>query len=107
MMDIDILLKSFKDTSWTTIFVGVFSTWILYIVGRAFYRFYLSPIANFPGPKLAAVSRWYEFYYEVVLRGQYSFHIQDLHKKYGKMIGDQSSSNCFNSLRSNYTCVSR
>ena len=47
------------------------------------YRRYLSPIAKFPGPKLAAISWWYEFYYEVVLRGQFTFHISELHKKYG------------------------
>lgn len=28
----------------------------------------------------------YEFYYDVILRGQYTFHIQNLHKKYGPII---------------------
>jgi len=28
----------------------------------------------------------YEFYYDVVLRGQYTFHIQELHKQYGSII---------------------
>lgn len=41
------------------------------------------PLAHFPGPKLAALSKWYEFYYDVVLKGQFTFQIQDLHKKYG------------------------
>jgi len=57
--------------------------WVVYLAALAIYRLYISPIAKFPGPKLAALSRWYEFYYEVVLRGQFTFHIQDLHKKYG------------------------
>jgi cytochrome P450 len=30
--------------------------------------------------------RRYEFYYDVVLRGQYTFHIRDLHKQYGPII---------------------
>lgn len=107
MMDVHILYERIKNTSRVTIVAAVFYSWILYIVGRAVYRLYLSPIAKFPGPKLAAVSRWYEFYYEVVLRGQYTFHIQDLHKKYGKTLGEESVSICFNSLRSNYTCVTR
>lgn len=28
----------------------------------------------------------YEFYYDVILRGQYTFHIRDLHAKYGPII---------------------
>lgn len=28
----------------------------------------------------------YEFYYDVILRGQYTFHIQDLHAQYGPVI---------------------
>ena len=54
-----------------------------YLVYLAFVRLCLSPIASFPGPKLAALTRWYEFYYEVILRGQFTFHISELHKQYG------------------------
>lgn len=57
--------------------------WLAYQIMIATYRLYFSPIAKFPGPKLTAVSRWYEFYYEVILQGQFTFHIQELHKKYG------------------------
>jgi hypothetical protein len=58
--------------------------WVAYLISLAIYRLYLSPLAKFPGPKLAALSKYYEFYYEVVKRGQFTFHIQELHKKYGK-----------------------
>jgi hypothetical protein len=47
------------------------------------YRLVFHPIAHFPGPKLAGLTRWYEFYYEIVQKGQMTFHIQELHKKYG------------------------
>lgn len=57
--------------------------WLVYLVGLACYRLYFHPIAGFPGPKLAALSKWYEFYYEVICQGQFTFHIQDLHQKYG------------------------
>ena len=46
----------------------------------------------FPGPVIQcfdtlpnALCR-YEFYYDVVLRGQYTFHIRDLHRQYGPII---------------------
>ena len=57
--------------------------WVSYLVGLGFYRLYLSPLAKFPGPRLAALTKWYEFYYDVVAQGQFTFQIQKLHKKYG------------------------
>ena len=56
----------------------------LYYASVAFYRLYLSPLAKFPGPKLAALTYWVEFYHDVVRRGQYTFEIVKLHEKYGK-----------------------
>jgi hypothetical protein len=65
----------------TTVF---FSSTVAYLIGLMVYRLYFSPIAKFPGPKLAALTRWYEFYYDVVLRGKFSDHITELHKIYGE-----------------------
>ena len=56
---------------------------LLYCTLLATYRLYLSPIAHFPGPKLAALSLWYEFYHDVVRGGQYCFKISELHDQYG------------------------
>src|SRR4051812_46090066 len=68
----------------TSLLVAALLTWTLYLIGLAVYRLHLSPIAKFPGPKLAALSRWYDVYYEVVKKGQFTFNIQNLHKEYGK-----------------------
>ncbi|KAF2274052.1 cytochrome P450 [Westerdykella ornata] len=57
-----------------------------YLLALAVYRLYLHPLAKFPGPKLAALTSWYEAYYEIVLKGQYSRKITDLHDKYGPII---------------------
>ena len=56
---------------------------IAYTFCGVIYRLYLSPIAKFPGPRLAAVSLWYEFYYDVIKGGQYTWKIAELHKQYG------------------------
>jgi hypothetical protein len=56
---------------------------ILCLFCLAVYRLYLSPIAKFPGPKVAAATYLYEGYYDVVKRGKYTFKIRDLHAQYG------------------------
>ncbi|KAI1348475.1 cytochrome P450 [Xylaria sp. FL0043] len=52
----------------------------------AFYRLVLHPLAVFPGPKLAALTRGYEAYYDIVCNGQYTFKIAEMHKKYGPIV---------------------
>lgn len=59
---------------------------LLYIPLLAYYRLYLHPIAKFPGPKLAAFTRYYEAYYDVFRGGQYTFKIAEMHRKYGPII---------------------
>jgi hypothetical protein len=55
----------------------------LYLLILIIYRLFFSPIAKFPGPKLAAVSGWYEVYYDVVQKGKFLFEIEKMHDKYG------------------------
>jgi hypothetical protein len=54
------------------------------LAAAGFYRIYLHPLAKFPGPKLAALSHWYEAYYDVLKKGKYTFEIGRMHQKYGK-----------------------
>ena len=56
---------------------------VVYIITLAVHRLYLTPLARFPGPWLAAFTLWYEFYYDVVLRGRYTWKICEMHRKYG------------------------
>lgn len=58
---------------------------IAYYGTLVFYRLFLHPLARFPGPRLAAISRWYEGYYDVVQGGQYTSKIKELHKIYGRL----------------------
>lgn len=59
---------------------------LCYYTALITYRIFFHPLAKFPGPKLAAASLWYEFYYDVVLRGQFIWKIQEWHEKYGPII---------------------
>lgn len=56
---------------------------VTYYATLVFYRLFIHPLARFPGPRLAAISRWYEGYYDVVLDGQYTSKIAQLHGIYG------------------------
>jgi hypothetical protein len=68
----------------SNVVAGLFVAWLAYLGALGIYRLYFSPLAKFPGPKLAALSKWYEFYYDVVLKGRFTFKIQELHKIYGE-----------------------
>ncbi|MCJ1391688.1 hypothetical protein MMC18_004553 [Xylographa bjoerkii] len=61
---------------------------ILYLVVLGVYRLYISPLAKFPGPKLAALTNWVEVYYEIFKGngGQFCFEYAKWHQKYGPII---------------------
>lgn len=58
----------------------------LYCIYGIIYRLYFSPASSFPGPRLAALTFAYEFYYDIVNNGQYIWKIQRLHEKYGPVV---------------------
>ncbi|RMZ91259.1 hypothetical protein DV736_g1486, partial [Chaetothyriales sp. CBS 134916] len=55
-------------------------------VAVAIQRLYFHPLKNIPGPKLAAVTSAYEFYYDCILIGKLYFKINKLHDKYGPIV---------------------
>jgi hypothetical protein len=77
------LLSDLQSVPSLTLVLVSLGGFLVYLISLAVYRLYLSPLANYPGPKLAALSKWYEFYYEVVCGGQFTVHIRELHKQYG------------------------
>jgi len=55
----------------------------LYLVTLVIYRLHFHPLAKFPGPKLTAVTSFYEFYHDVFKRGKFMWQIEAMHEKYG------------------------
>lgn len=58
---------------------------LTYLLFGAVYRLFFAPAAGIPGPKLAALTLWYEYYYDVVKGGRYEFEIAKMHAKYGPL----------------------
>lgn len=78
-MDSDIFASKLHLILWSLL-----ATPVIYVVTTVIYQLFYSPLSHIPGPKLAACTRLYEFYYDVVLHGRYTFKIAELHEKYGK-----------------------
>ncbi|KAI9791752.1 MAG: hypothetical protein M1816_003562 [Peltula sp. TS41687] len=70
----------------TTLIILVAASLLVWEICGVIYHLYLSPLAKFPGPKLAASSRFYEFYYDCLLKGKFAFKISELHKRYGPIV---------------------
>lgn len=62
---------------------GAVCAYTLYVIGLVVYRLWLSPLAKFPGPRLAAATAWYEFYFDAICHGKYTFEIARMHKEFG------------------------
>lgn len=74
------LLEPTKSSFFSTITIIC----IIGVVSQCFYNLYLHPLRKIPGPKLAAITSWPDFYYDVVKDGSYVFQIRKMHGKYGK-----------------------
>jgi cytochrome P450 len=67
-------------------FATAFLLFAGYLISLAVYRLYLHPLARFPGPKFAALTGWYEAYFEIVKKGRFTFKIDEWHDRYGPIV---------------------
>ena len=56
-----------------------------YMLCEVLYRLCFSPVAKFPGPKIAAATLWYEFYFDVIKCRSYVWDVESMHKDYGTL----------------------
>lgn len=57
---------------------------VAFLVTRMIYRVYFHPLSKFPGPKLAAASSAYVFYYNVIKQGSFIWEVERMHNVYGQ-----------------------
>jgi hypothetical protein len=74
------LIKDMSLGEWAILLGLLAGTWLWAVIA---YRLFLGPLSAFPGPKLAALTGWYETYFECVKRGRYWVEIEKMHKRYG------------------------
>ena len=80
------LLKA-NPVSWLNILHTLSSIYVLHGLGIVIYRLTLHPLANFPGPKLAAATFAYEFWYDIwPNQYRYMWKIAELHAQYGPIV---------------------
>ncbi|RDW92711.1 cytochrome P450 [Aspergillus mulundensis] len=80
------MARIFLDYPFSTWIIFIVSTHILYVLGLVGYRLFFHPLAGFPGPRYAALSRWHEVYHDVYLQGKFIFWIKEQHRKHGPII---------------------
>jgi len=76
---------AFADAIMLGLILGIVTLWLAYTV---FYRLWFSPLARFPGPRLAALTTWYQFYFDIVKDGRLPWHLAHLHQIYGECLED-------------------
>ena len=64
---------------------GLALAYLAYRITWALYNFSpFHPLSRVPGPKIAAMTRAYECYYDLIKWGRYAHEIKKMHEIYGR-----------------------
>ncbi|KAF2036389.1 putative cytochrome P450 [Setomelanomma holmii] len=81
------VVDGFAATITTASILRVLALWVSYHLVRAVYNISpWHPLSHVPGPKIAAATILYEFWYDFVLRGTYTSVIRQMHGTYGPLV---------------------
>lgn len=70
----------------TTLLLTLLAAWLAKELITALYNLTFHPLANFPGPRLAASTSWYKTFYEVLLARTWTSHLATLHTNHGPIL---------------------
>lgn len=65
--------------------IALVTAFVLYQAANLIYRLCFHPLAKFPGPKIAAATKWYEAYFDLRPHrpGTFFRELERLHNLYG------------------------
>jgi hypothetical protein len=78
-----------------TLLALIFGSAAAYVISIVIYRLYFHPFSKYPGPTVAAITRWYRFYHNVIRDGKLLSEIEKYHKKYGDYPYSKRVLTCF------------
>ena len=76
-------LTSLQEVPRSTIVWSFVTVSVIYVVLRCVYNLYFHPLRKIPGPKMAAMCSWYDFYFDIIKGGTYLWQIKKMHDEYG------------------------
>ncbi|KAK0658647.1 cytochrome P450 monooxygenase aflU [Lasiodiplodia hormozganensis] len=70
----------------TSLLATAFGALLLFQIWRVVQRLYFHPLSSVPGPKMAAATTLYEFYWNAICGGKLFLRWEEMHKKYGPIV---------------------